>query len=71
MRSFRSRFTRALYDPAWVLEQIASGYPDMSEADKATALEEACHAMLRKEDQRQKVDMLVRQIAAECGYEVD
>jgi hypothetical protein len=68
--SFRSRFTRSLYDPEWVLGQIKDGFPNMSDADKATALEEACHALIFERNTLSKVEDLTCKLAAEFGYEL-
>lgn len=65
MHDFGSRFEYpGLYDPEWVLGQIKNGFPNMSEADRATALENACLALVEAFSKIRKAEELAQQI---CG----
>jgi hypothetical protein len=70
-QSYSSYFRRGTYDPHFVLKQIAAGFPNMSEADRAMALEEACHALAASEQVLREVTRSVKKLAEQCGYEVD
>lgn len=63
MHDFGSRFQYpGLYDPEWVLVQIKDGFPNMSEADRATALENACRALVETSAELEKARRLAREI---------
>lgn len=67
MHDFGSRFQYpGLYDPEWVLGQIRGGFPNMSEADRAVALENACLALVEAFAKIRKAEELASQI---CGPE--
>jgi len=67
MHDFGSRFQYpGLYDPEWVLDQIKNGFPNMSDVDRATALENACRALVEISAELDKAKRLAREI---CGTE--
>lgn len=67
MNNFGSRFEYpGLYDPEWVLGQIKNGFPNMSEAERAVALKNACLALVEAFATIRKAEELARQI---CGDE--
>lgn len=70
MDSYSSYFRRSTYEPRFVLKQIADGFPNMSEQDRAMALEEACHALLACQRELDSVRLSIKALASDVGYEV-
>jgi hypothetical protein len=63
MHDFGSRFQYpGLYDPEWVLDQIKNGFPNMSDVDKATALKNACVALIEASSELEKARQLAKEI---------